>query len=34
MTVSQAETNDNLVAGEISVMVQNGNQALVLCSLR
>jgi hypothetical protein len=29
MTVSQAETNDNLVAGSISVMVQNGNQALV-----
>ena len=29
MTVSQAETTDNLVAGEISVMVQNGNQALV-----
>ena len=28
MTVSQAGTNENLVAGETPVMVQNGNQAL------
>ena len=28
MTVSQAGTNENLVAGATPVMVQNGNQAL------